>query len=661
MLEPACHRCLTVVGLVCLCASSWGAEPTALSDTVRLSAASVTERRTVQVSGWMQQVDTLDFRRQGVTSVADALGRLPGVTVRDYGGAGGLKTVAVRGFSASHTLVAYDGIPLGDTRGGQVDVGRFALADLQSLRLSTAAASAFPQSARQAAAASTVDLQTYNAFPTDLRPHLSARLAAGSFGHVEPAFAYAQRLSSRFGMSVAGSYYRARNNYPYTVTNGPDVLRLRRQNSRMERAVAEASAKWLPAEGQSVEAKAYFYDDHRQLPGPRILYNEENHERQSSREAFGQLAYRNRLAPTVDLTVRAKFAYQDSRYADYDDTYPDGSIRQDYREREAYVSAAVAWHPLRALSLSLATDYAYATLGSNQPDEDGARRHSVWQNVAMRWRADGLTATVALTAQQFANSVEAGEAGRNLSRLTPALHVEWRPRRVALLRLRAYYKETYRPPTFTENYYYHYGSTRLLPERARQLGAGLTLTAWQGAVTFSADAYHNTVRDKITAVPVNLYLWRMTNTGLTDVWGADAALSARYAVARGHLVALSARYAFQRIVDRTTPGTSTYGKQLPYTPEHSGGASVAYESPWVGVAVYANAVAERFSLPSHIEGTRLAPYAEWGAALYREFRLRPVTLSLRLDATNLFDKQYEVVARYPMPGRAFLFTVGVKW
>lgn len=40
-----------------------------------------------------------------------------------------------------------------------------------------------------------------------------------------------------------------------------------------------------------------------------------------------------------------------------------------------------------------------------------------------------------------------------------------------------------------------------------------------------------------------------------------------------------------------------------------------------------------------------------GAALYREFRLRPVTLSLRLDATNLFDKQYEVVARYPMPGR----------
>ena len=88
---------------------------------------------------------------------------------------------------------------------------------------------------------------------------------------------------------------------------------------------------------------------------------------------------------------------------------------------------------------------------------------------------------------------------------------------------------------------------------------------------------------------------------------------------------------------------------------------MAYESPWVGVTVYANAVAERFSLPSHIEGTRLAPYAEWGAALYREFRLRPVTLSLRLDATNLFDKQYEVVARYPMPGRAFLFTVGVKW
>ncbi|MDD7563977.1 MAG: outer membrane vitamin B12 receptor protein, partial [Alloprevotella sp.] len=40
-------------------------------------------------------LDTLALRQRGVTDVGDALRRLPGVNLRDYGGAGGLKTVSV--------------------------------------------------------------------------------------------------------------------------------------------------------------------------------------------------------------------------------------------------------------------------------------------------------------------------------------------------------------------------------------------------------------------------------------------------------------------------------------------------------------------------------------------------------------------------------------
>ena len=55
-------------------------------------------------------IDREQMLSLGITDVADALHRIPGVTIRDYGGAGGMKTVSVRGFGAKHTGVSYDGV-----------------------------------------------------------------------------------------------------------------------------------------------------------------------------------------------------------------------------------------------------------------------------------------------------------------------------------------------------------------------------------------------------------------------------------------------------------------------------------------------------------------------------------------------------------------------
>ena len=54
----------------------------------------------------LQLLDKGDMLRLGVTDMADALHRMPGINLRDYGGAGGMKTVAVRGFGAGHTAVS---------------------------------------------------------------------------------------------------------------------------------------------------------------------------------------------------------------------------------------------------------------------------------------------------------------------------------------------------------------------------------------------------------------------------------------------------------------------------------------------------------------------------------------------------------------------------
>ena len=62
----------------------------------------------------VQHIDRDAMMRMGMYSMTDALKHMAGLSVRDYGGAGGMKTVSVRGIGARHTAVVYDGIALSD-------------------------------------------------------------------------------------------------------------------------------------------------------------------------------------------------------------------------------------------------------------------------------------------------------------------------------------------------------------------------------------------------------------------------------------------------------------------------------------------------------------------------------------------------------------------
>ena len=52
------------------------------------------------------QLGASSLKAMGATDISSALKRLPGINLKDYGGAGGMKTVAVRSFGAAHTAAA---------------------------------------------------------------------------------------------------------------------------------------------------------------------------------------------------------------------------------------------------------------------------------------------------------------------------------------------------------------------------------------------------------------------------------------------------------------------------------------------------------------------------------------------------------------------------
>lgn len=626
----------------------------------QLRAAEVTapaDRAGQRHASPVMRADTADLRRRAVASTADALRHFAGVNLRDYGGSGGLKTVSVRGLGAQHTLVCYDGLVVADSRSGTTDLSRFPIESLSALQLNVSDQPELLCPARQLGAAT---LQLRPVRPDTARRGMQGGVALrqGSFGLWHPSLRLGHSLGRGHTLGASAQWLRAENDYPFHISNGLASHDEHRQNSRVSDWDVETSYEGSGAGWGSISANARFGSSHRRLPGPVVLYVSGNDERLDERTASVQVRY-DRRRGQWQLMAAAKGSWNESLYCNRDEGFPGGVQRQNYWQREAYVTLGAGWSS-GALALAYAADGAVQSLNSNLPSDNHASRASLLQSLSLRLTARRLVLTARALLQLHSNHLRGNEGSApNVGRLTPSLSVGWLLIDAEKVRTRArvYYNNVYRLPTFTENYFYHYGNPHLRPEHAQQLGIGMETELTPSDVfrlSVSADVYANRVRDKITSLPVSTWLWQTQNMGRVRARGADVTAEGRWSIAKSHALGFHMSYSWQQVRDRTDKALRSYGMQLAYTPEHSGSAAVSWESPWLSLSAALIGSSSRWSTHTHTPTTRLPGYAELDLSAWRSFALgNRCRLMLRADLVNALDNRYEIVRRYPMPGRNY--------
>lgn len=599
------------------------------------------------------------MKLMGVTDITDALHRLPGLNIRDYGGAGGMKTVSVRGFGTTHTGVEYDGVVLSDCQSGRIDLSRYSLDNVDDISLVIGDNNDIFTTAKRVASAATITINTGSMpQPTDPSWHLTAQMRVGSFGLINPYFKVGKSLTDRFSFSAIGEYSHADNDYPFTLRNGILVSRERRTNSRMNSGHAELNARWLTTPSSSLTGKIYFYDNSRQLPGPVILYNPLSDDTLHDRNFFSQLTFMDRSLSKLSFRMIAKYNRDATYYHEVDGRYTDGFCDENYIQRETYVSGGVLYTPLPSLSISYVADYFYNTLTSNDVTTVSPSRNSILQMLAGKYRNGRVLVTANLLYSIYDNEVKIGTSAADKRKLSPSLSISVRPIRETSLYLRAAYKNIFRMPTFNESYYYRMGSTSLRPEDTQQFNLGLTWQndinpSWLEGVSLTLDGYYNRVKDKIVAIPQNMFIWSMTNLDKVRAFGADVTVETTFVLSHKQHLSFSGNYSLQRVQPRTSRNDPDYNKQVAYTPIHSGSASIGWHNPWIDVVMKTTGASDRYGTNSNLPITRINGYMELGATLMRTLAIRRHKLDLRLDLINILDTQYEIVASYPMPGRSF--------
>ena len=65
----------------------------------------------------------------------------------------------------------------------------------------------------------------------------------------------------------------------------------------------------------------------------------------------------------------------------------------------------------------------------------------------------------------------------------------------------------------------------------------------------------------------------------------------------------------------------------------------------------------RWATAAHTSGTLLPAYTDAGFGIYQQFATGSVRWEARAELVNAFGTDYQVIARYPMPGRAYKLTL----
>ena len=620
------------------------------------------QRRFLSSTAPFQVLGRGEMLSSGVTDIGDALMRMSGITLRDYGGAGGMKTVSVRGFGSKHTGVSYDGVMLSDCQSGEIDVSRYSLENVDELSLVIGDNDDVFIPARQVSSPAVLNIRTIRPPGSDRRAHLTTQLKFGSFGFVSPFVRYEQSLSSRFAFSATGEYTYAENDYPFVLRNISLVTREYRTNSRMNSGHGELDFVWNLSGRRRLSGKVYYYDNDRQLPGQVRYYTNLSKEQLHDRNFFGQFHYLTHWADRFSLKWAGKFNWSSSKYKDplYIGNINDAS----YWQREAYTSACFMYAPMGHWVFDYSGDYAFNNLNSSLATDVRPFRHSVLQSATAKYSDGRLTALARVLWSIYLNGARDGEGSRDMRKLSPSVSLSYKPFLAHELYLRASYKNIFRVPTFNENYFFHYGSTDLHPEQTDQYNVGVTWRAFYGResnVSMTFDGYINHVKDKIVAVPLTMFVWTNINVGKVRVLGFDATADIVHRFNTFHSLIFSANYSYQRAANRTNEESPYYNLQIAYMPLHSGAVSLCYENRLVNVSVHGSGVSRRWTNNEHYPETDVAGYLDFGLTAYRNFHLGPGALSLRFDLKNIFDGQYDIVRLYPMPGRSYQFSINYKF
>ena len=568
--------------------------------------------------------DSADISRYAAYSLPDLLERETGVFVKSYG-LGSSATTSIRGGSAGHTAVTWNGLPLQSPMLGQLDFSLLPMLFVDEASLQRGGNTA---SWGSGAVGGTVGLRSKPLSYDGLEAN--AQTVLGSFGLWDQQLRVKYK-SGRWGFNSRLFHREAQNDFTYTLVNGD---RKRQSNAAFSQQGLLQEAYWQPHSKHQLALYAWWQTTARELPPTTT----QNISQASQRDSTLRTALRWRY-----LGNRSVWHLRLGWFREAID-FRDELIR--FRALSHFHTLLGElegeWQLSNGMELQAGFFYNYTAAdadgyGDNRPEQN---RQAVF--ASLRQSFGSLTAQLSLR-QALVDGA--------LVPFVPALGVEYQL--LDGLRLKSSARRNYRVPTLNDLYWRPGGNADLQAEEGWSVDGGfkLQLPLGDGAISYSATAFNRRID--------NWILWGIAEgqsffsaNNLTEVHSRGLEQRVDWEWSQGDCsVQLSGGYDYIRSTNEIAleqPRLAA-GELLAYTPEHQGFARLelewrklqcSYQHRWVGQVRTLN--------KNTLSGYELG---------YTQVRYALDWQGWRLDAfgrvDNLWDTDYRILEGRPMPGRNF--------
>lgn len=622
----------------------------------------------------LQVLSKEQLQRLNSLSVADATRFLSGVQLKDYGGIGGLKTIDIRSMGTSQTQIFLDGIAIGNAQNGQVDLGKFSLENIDEISLYSGDTQTLLQPAKAYSSASSMYLMSNTPkFKEGKTTGLKAGIKTGSFGLINPSFLFQKQVNKHLTTSVSTEYLKAHGRYQFRLTDTNYDTTARRENADIDAFRIESILNGK-IKGGIWRTHLYLYHSERGLPDA-VIENRlkptspELGQRQKDRNIFIQSSFTKQFL-RYSYTIKLKYANDYVFYSNPTIIKLEGPLKNNYHQQEGYMSFANQYAITPEWSVALSSDWQWNKLNADLYNFPYPTRFTSLVAAATKYETKRFVIQSNLLATFLQDKTKYFKSPGSKQEITPSVSLSWQPFPYPALRLRSFYKNIFRMPSFNDLYYTEVGSTLLDPEYTQQFDVGFTFAkSYQSALKFislQTDAYYNVIDNKIVATPANnQFRWTMYNLDKVQIKGIDAVLRSAWNIANRLNLDVGINYTFQEALNATTVnGETTYnrGEQIPYVPRHSGSFILQANINKLFLNYSFIYTGERYSQAENSKENYLQPWYTHDLSIGKDFSmLNHGKMRLMAEVNNLLDQPYEVVRNFPMPGRNYRLRIVVDY
>ena len=611
-------------GCSLLCLPLWAA---AQLDTllelpaVEVSASTIRSQSTGSRSrSWTKT----DLQRSAHTNLGEWLGEEGGLFIKSYGN-GSIATTSIRGGSAAHTSVLWNGLPIQSPMLGQLDFSLFPLGFIDRVQLSYGGNSAAWGSG---AIGGVISLQ--NTIPSDSTFALGFRSTLGSFNFQDHQLSGHYRKGN-WGVQTRMYFRAADNDFSYRLR--PDLAAKTQTNAAIRQSGLLQSAYWTPRNKHHLSFHLWAQGSDREIPPTTV----QNQSIASQADHFIRTAVHWKIVQEKTVWEARLGLFRET--IDYQDEQIHLRALTGFWTAQGEVEGKWAWNDQRQLHFGLtqlwvtAEADAYGSTPQQQRTAPFLVLHQRWG----RWR---------LQANLRQEMVD-----RKFQPLIPGLGVDGLL--TPHLSLQAKISRNYRLPTLNDLYWQPGGNPDLLPESGWSQEAGLR---WQEQV----GAHHWAVG--ITAFNRNINNWILwsrpegqsfwSSNNIAEVWSRGVEYRLQWQrQTEDWAIKLTAGFDQIRSTNEIAISNPKLekGQQLVYVPKQQAFGQLHLNWrrwQWHYRHTYTGAVGS-------LNVGELSAYQLGSSGLDYQLVLQNWHTQLFFQAKNIWNENYRVIERQPMPGRYF--------